>query len=339
MCSSDLNTAKELGINFFFEVRGSVICAEDHERFLCQLQPFKFIQQDTAIVVESTDHRCVCGAWGEVRSVSTTGGGKGRVSPALLQIGCQIHLRYVQSDMGQCGGEVQEEWSTAVLLEEADCSITNTIGRVVDALKLCIALWVLWISCGRKFGVSGDSRLISQWDPFAILPQVVRVVTVSMSLAVIAEEMIEALIQWIPITPGTTETPFPECSGHITLLFQHSGQREFIFGDGQLAFRLGFAVIANPGLTGVFSGHQNAAGRSTDGIAGVVAGQPHSSSSQSIEVWGANFLLSEASKLLEAEIVGEYQDDVWSSRDLLGKSLSRGAAAGEGKKQAAEPVC
>lgn len=103
-----------------------------------------------------------------------------------------------------------------------------------------------------------DGWLILQRNFPAILPEVIRVVAVSMSLAVIAEEMIEALIQRITLTAGASKSPFPECSCHIPLLFEHFSDREFFVRNRELSFRLSFTVVSNPGSSGMPSGQEHA---------------------------------------------------------------------------------
>jgi hypothetical protein len=101
--------------------------------------------------------------------------------------------------------------------------------------------------------------LIEKRDACGIFPEIVRVIAVSVSLAVVAEEFIEALVVGIAFCAGPPQSPFAECSGGIAAGFEYFSECDFGSGDGQLALGLCFAVVANPGMSRVFAGQEYAA--------------------------------------------------------------------------------
>ncbi|MBR20115.1 MAG: hypothetical protein CMA64_08235 [Euryarchaeota archaeon] len=77
----------------------------------------------------------------------------------------------------------------------------------------------------------------------------------------------------------------------------------------------------------MLAGHQHAARRRADGVAGVVASEPHALLGQAVEVGSLDFFLPIAAQLRVAKVVGHDENNV-----RLGR-LGLGQAADENQRQ------
>src|SRR6185503_1763980 len=138
------------------------------------------------------------------------------------------------------------------------------------------------------------------------------VMVVSVALTFVAEEAIKALFLRIALGVGRTQTPFADRSGGVAVLLQQRRESGGPCGKRLVALGLNLAIIANESVTRMFAGHENAAGRCANCIAGIMLGQAHAFTSHSIEVGRANLLLAEAADVAVPQIIRENEDDVWA---------------------------
>ncbi|MEY3457922.1 MAG: hypothetical protein RL215_1079, partial [Planctomycetota bacterium] len=304
------DAVEEGNVDFFLEVCGAIVGAEDDEGAFGELESVEFRKDGSGIAVKAADHGRIGCAGREVRSVASAGSSEGCVIPAEFEVGIEFLIGNVQRDMRKCGGKVEEEGTFAVLTDELERSVTDPVGRVIAALEGGIAGGVGWVGVCREFGVAWDRRVVIEGNFFSVVPEVVGVVAVGVSLAVIAEEAIEALSEWIAFGARSAESPFAEGSSDVAFGFEDFGECYFGGGDWELTFRAGLAVIANPCMSGMFAGHEHAAGGGADGIAAVVLGKHLSLCGKSIEVGCADFLLSEAAKFAMTKVISEDENDI-----------------------------
>ena len=98
---------------------------------------------------------------------------------------------------------------------------------------------------------------------FAVMPEVIRVVRVSQSLAVVAEELVE-MFDRIAGRTGCSEAPFAEHARLVSRFLQQSRQRHDVSGHRSLTFRLHFAIASHNRVSGMQASHQTAAGWCAD---------------------------------------------------------------------------
>lgn len=134
------------------------------------------------------------------------------------------------------------------------------------------------------------------------------------ALAVVAVESIKALGHGGSAGVGGSQTPFSESAGGVSGFFEDFGNGQGFIGDGplagELATILGISVASDFGVSQMLSGHQDAAGRGTDGGPGVVVGEADSLLGQLINVGRFDFLLSVGTQFAISEVIGEDEDDV-----------------------------
>ena len=224
---------------------------------------------------------------------------------------------------------IKEEGFVLVLPDELEGLVVDAVGSVFLALEHVVAPGVVRIGSLGEGGVARNRWFVIQRNALFITPQVIRVVTMSMALAIVTEESIKALFQRIAFRTGTTQPPFPESPRSIALAFEHFGHRELALRDRPLAFGFHFSVVAYESMPRMLARHKDATRGSAHRIARVVAGEPHALESQLIEAGRLDLFLSVAPELGITQVVGQDQNDA----RLAGKG---GAGKNEKGKQQAE---
>jgi len=199
-----------------------------------------------------------------------------------------------------------------VLANELKCLVVDPIGGVVGALEAGIALGVQRVGALGEARVAGHRWPVVQRDPLVVAPEVGGIVAVGVSLAVVAKEAIEALLQRVPFRARCAQPPLAEGARCVAFPLQQFGQGQLGVGNRPLTLQLDLAVAADPGMAGVPAGHQHTAGRSTDGVARVVTQETHALPGQPVEVGRADLLLAVRTQFGVAQIVGHDEHDVGS---------------------------
>ena len=168
----------------------------------------------------------------------------------------------------------------------------------------------------RLLAVAGDRLLVDDHLP-VIVPDRFREIRVGDRLAVVAEEVVEALVVRVAGGADRAEPPLAHRGGGVAGLLKFFGDGEGIGGDRVLAtvlelwkVDLRLQVAADLGVAEVFAGHQDAARGGADRRPGVVAGEAQPLAGEAVDVGGADLLLSVAAELAIAEVVGEDEDEV-----------------------------
>ena len=130
------------------------------------------------------------------------------------------------------------------------------------------------------------------------------------SLAVVAEEAVEALLIGIALRPGVAEPPFAEGAAGVALCFQALGDGDIGGKEGVLSLGLHRGIVAHGGVAGMFAGHEDTARGRADGVAGVGTGEFHARGGERVDAGRLDLLLSVAAELAVAEIIREDEDDV-----------------------------
>jgi len=125
-----------------------------------------------------------------------------------------------------------------------------------------------------------------------VFPEVSRVVAMCIALTVVSEEIIKALFHRIPFRSRKSQSPLPECTGHITCIFKKFGHGLYRCGQGCLTFGFNFPVSPDGGMPRMQSGHQHRAGRSTYRTARIMSGKPDPFTGRLIQVRSGKLLLS-----------------------------------------------
>ena len=158
---------------------------------------------------------------------------------------------------------------------------------------------------------------------------------VGLALAVVAEEVVEALLQRVALRAGRAEAPLAGGRGDVAAGLQPLGDRDGGRRQRPLALRLHLLVVADRRVPGVQARHQHAARRRADRVARVVPREAHALGGQAVDRGRADLLLAVGSDVSVAQVVGEDEDDV--GRDG-GRRRSRrtGARAGAGEEEGEE---
>src|SRR6185503_1432 len=106
------------------------------------------------------------------------------------------------------------------------------------------------ILCAGRAGV-----ITRQFDSPIISPEVLRVMVVCMSLAVVSEEPVEPLAQRICVGAGRTESPFTDGGGAVAACLEQSGDRHRAGRYGKLPFGLNLTIVSDESMPRVLAGH------------------------------------------------------------------------------------
>ena len=300
-------------------MRGAVVGREHDDRVFGEAKLVDKVEHSTDVAIHPRDHRGVGGARGEVRCVAVAlGPGERRVVPFLREVRFEFLVRHVQRDVRDDGRVVEEKRLVAVFAEERQRLFVDAVRRVVLSLENVVAARVGRVGIPGQRRVARHRRVVVQRNALEVAPEIIRIIAVRVALAVVAKKPVEALVDRIALRAGKTESPFAERTGAVAVTTQQLGDGLLRLGDGPLAFRLHFAVVANEGVPRVLASDEHAARRRADGVATVVAREAHSLRGQAVEVGGLDFFLPVAAQLRVAQVVGKDEDDVRLGRLGLG---------------------
>ena len=161
----------------------------------------------------------------------------------------------------------------------------------------------------RQLLVRRERRVVER-EPPVVVVQVRRVVVVGLALAVVAEEVVEALPKRVTLRAGGPEPPLPHRGGDVTLALQQLGEGDRGGGERHLPLGLELAVVSDRRVPGVLAGQEHAARGRADGVPRVVLREAHSLGGEPVDRGRADLLLAVAAELGPAEVVGEDEDDV-----------------------------
>ena len=314
-----LDALEEVVVHLGLQVRGAVVGREHDDRVFGEAKLVDEAEQAADVAVHPRDHRGVRGARGEVRRVAVAlGPYEWRVVPLLREIRREFLVRHVQRDVRDDSRVVEKKRPVPVFAEERQRLLVDAIRRVILSLENVVAARVARVGVLGQRRVARHRRVVVQRDALEVAPEVIRIIAVRVALAVVAEKPVEALVDRVALRAGKAESPFAERAGAVAVAAQQLGDRLLRLGDGPLAFRFHFAVVAYEGVPGMFAGDEHAARRRADGVAAVVAREAHALRGQAVEVWRLDFFLPVAAQLRVAEVVGEDEDDVRPGRLGLG---------------------
>jgi len=169
-----------------------------------------------------------------------------------------------------------------------------------------------------------------QLETLIVAVQVRRKVAVRVSLAVVAEEVIEADLQRAAAGVKHAHAPLADTGRGIALIFQQAGHGQRPGGQRHLALGLDLAVGPDWTVARVQAGHQRRTGRGTDAgpriglqIAGAFPAQP-------IQVRSLDQLLAVDAHVSHRQVVGQDEDQV----GFGGGAFARVGLAHESAEQA-----
>jgi len=132
--------------------------------------------------------------------------------------------------MGKHDGHEEEEWILFLFFDEPERFFLNKVLRI---------------------GAEPTVVVFGKPDHCLVTPQVVRIVVMCHKLAVVAEEMVHALIHRITGGTGETKAPFTESTGGISGILKQMEKRVGAGGQWKLSFRLYLLVSADGCMSGV----------------------------------------------------------------------------------------
>ena len=210
--------------------------------------------------------------------------------------------------MGERRRQVEEERPLGMGAEEMHRLVTDPVdgvGRAAEAGEVGGGRGGL----GRKRRRHRDRRIV-EWHLRGIVPQNRGIERVRVTLAVVAEETIEARGEGIRRAPRRPEPPLPEAAGGIAGSVEDPRQGDGPCRHRSLPLRLDLAVAPNWGMTGMEPCHEHAAAGGTDGAAGPVPGEPRAARKQAVDIRRQGMGRPQGRHIPRAEIIGEEEDDV-----------------------------
>jgi hypothetical protein len=277
-------------------VVGTVVAGEEDKRVFGEAKQLQVLKKPTDITVHAGDH-------GGVAFV-LVGPVQEGVGPVIGDVGAVFEF---------AGSFVVGVWDDEVPVEEE-----RTVLVIGDERKDLVGEEIIGKETGFG-GVTGavaadGSDEIGQGDALFVVPQEIGEMIVGMTLVEVAEEQIETLfarqsgVGWADVA----ETPFADERGGIASLLQGLGHREIVGAQGLRLWIGGAGIAANAGAAMMFAGHEDAAGRGTDGGAGIELDEAKAFIRHTIEVRGLDDLLPVTAEFAITEIIGHDPDQVWA---------------------------
>ena len=196
--------------------------------------------------------------------------------------------------------------------------LQNQVGRVDRSTVLSIHHFAAGL-----FLMSGDRRGIDLANALIVI-QERRIITMSVSLAVIPKELLKALPQWAARRIGRSQSPFAEARSRVTGLLQQFRKRHCLLGKRPLAGKRSpvarVSVASDFGMGEVLPRHQHAARRGAGWRAAVVLRQPHPLTRQLVQMRRENLFLAVTPQLTIPQIIGQDKDNI---RSLVAAFLCR----------------
>src|SRR5579883_327977 len=158
--------------------------------------------------------------------------------------------------------------------------------------------------------LAGFAVVVFQFNALVVAVDVSRVVTVRVSLAVVAEEQIEAVLERAAGTVPHPQAPLSHRPRCVAFRFEQLRERHVLGADGVLPLWLHLTIVANRCVAGMFAGHEGTPRWRTHRTARIEMSEFRSAGGEFIDVWCLDLLLAVTAEFEAAEIVGHDEDDV-----------------------------
>ena len=205
---------------------------------------------------------------------------------------------------------VEKKWLVLVLFDECEGLVIDVVRRVILPFEQVVAGRIQRISAFCQRGMAGNGGIVLEEEFPIVVPKIGRVVGVGVGLAVVAEELFKTLVVRIPFRPDIAQTPFAEGSADIPLLNKQLSDRHLGVRNRMIALRLHPTVVAHLCVTGVPPCHEDTAGRGTNCVSGVSAGETHSFRSELVDAGRIDLLLPVASQLPKPKVIRKNKNDI-----------------------------
>ena len=300
--------AEELRVRAADAVVGrAVVRREDDDRPLVEAQLADEVEDAPDLPVHARDHRRVGGPRRRVREVAVVAAVR-RVGPEAPVLGERV-LGHLESEVRHRRREKEEEGPVLVVANEGPGALGDEVGSVGLPGVPGVAPRIGRVGAVRQLLVDRERRVVEREPPIVVV-EVRRVVVVRVALAVVAEEVVEALPQRVALGAGRAEPPLPHGGGRVALGLQELGDRDRRRRQRHLPLGLQLAVVPDGRVPRVLPGQEDAARGRADGVPRVVLREAHALGGEAVERGRADLLLSVAAELGVAEVVGEDEDDV-----------------------------
>ena len=147
-------------------------------------------------------------------------------------------------------------------------------------------------------------------DSFSIVPEMVGIVVVRETLAVVAVEIVHALLLRNAFSPGRTEAPFPVNSCGIAIFLEVAEDIVTVCRQRLLAFNREFLIAPDRGVSGVLARDEAGARRCADRCSGIMPGHQDALRCEPVDVGGLEMCLAHAAEISVSEVVCKYVNDV-----------------------------
>ena len=144
----------------------------------------------------------------------------------------------------------------------------------------------------------------------AVMPQMVRIIRMCLTLAVITEKLIKPHICRNRGRAGIAQSPFTKNPGRITCRFHQFSQSISIFSHRLLSFRFDLFIAANLRMTGMQSRHQGTTGRGTDRTTGIMLGKQHTFLCHPVDIRSLDLLLSVTAYISVTQVISQDIDNI-----------------------------
>ncbi len=265
------SSQRPAGIEYAVESgRGAIVGAEKDDGFLIDSEALEQIEQFSDVPVDHCIHSR--DHFCVVRPI-----------PVFVDFPGGLVFGYLVFAVRRRPGGIAEEGPVLVLADKSQCLLEDSVMRV--ALH----------TAGRT----------GHRNPFAVAPQVLGPVIVGVDLVIVSEEFVEALPFGHTGRTDVSEAPLSEAAGGIACFLED-------LGDGNILVtqRYSAGIAADAGMAHMQSRHQDAAGRRTDGAAGVGIGETDSFFGHLVDVGRSYLPAAVAAQIGPAHIVHDNKDDV-----------------------------
>ena len=164
------DTLEEIVIHFKFQVCRSVVGSEDYDSVLGQAEFLDQIEHPANVGIHPRDHGGIGGSGGEVRGIAITlMAAERRIVPFLGQVGLEVLIRDVQSDVRNQSRIIKEEGFVLVLPDELEGLVVDAVGSVFLALEHVVASGVVRIGSLGEEAWPGTGGSLSKGTRFSSL--------------------------------------------------------------------------------------------------------------------------------------------------------------------------
>ncbi len=179
------------------------------------------------------------------------------------------------------------------------------------------------------FGFDAGTGVVArQVDTPVVVVEIGGEVAVGVALAVVAEEVVEAVLERAAGGVEHAHAPLADDGGGVAGGLEEFGDGEGAGREGHLALGLDLAVCSDGGMAHVEAGDEGGSRGGADGGAAVGLGVAGAFAGHAVEAGGLDELLPEAADVALGEVVAEDEDQVGPG-GLSSRGYGGGAAEGE----------